>query len=120
MKKTFLLLLLSIGSFAQISYKTSYKTISGKVLTIGDTLSIGIGSKANKEFAFIYHQTASTKLSIFVDKGEVGSQYSFQKIIIQDFKVKDNKTYIVFYKSKLGIKIIDIEPAIETKELIVK
>lgn len=127
MLKTTLIVLFPIISFAQIvSEKKSYKSECGKTFAVGDTVKLGIGTQGSRKFAFVYHITASTKINDLVLNSAFGlndglsKDYSLRKIVIQDFEEKKDRVYAVFEKSLLGRKLIEIETAIATKEIMVE
>lgn len=126
MLKTTILLFISVCSFAQMTVSKTYKSSCGKVFSIGDTLKLGIGSQGNKNFAFVYHITGGSKFNktfansgIFNTDDGLKRDFNLTKIVITDFEEKKGKTFAVFDKSRLGKKIIEIEPAIITKEILV-
>lgn len=124
MKIAFTILALSsvFTSFAQHpTFVNDTAKYNGKSYVVGDTITLGYGSKPDKSFAFISMGSLMTGASF------LGSNCSKEEAIINRINQSGNKVafrakFINYPKNPFGGNslFIDIEGAIDNKELLEK
>lgn len=103
-----------------------YNTINGKNIRVGDTLRLGVGSRDNGDFAFIWSINPLLYTGNFGDgKLDLFANYSNRKIIVTQIvipkKEKNGDVALILFKLNgwIGKIRCEIESAISRKELII-
>jgi hypothetical protein len=119
---TILTMLLTTTFFSSTAQKASFENdtarYEGRTFVAGDTITLGYGSKSNKDFAFIGIGSAMGGLT------DLKSSWSKSEAVIDKIYVQRNKVYL---RAKLTDKtvnalggnklFIDLEGSIDNKEL---
>lgn len=114
----FLVMLLPAFAIAQKATMTGDTLFyQGKKVTVGDTVSLGYGSKPNKDFAFVYIGTAMGGMDPLSS-----ARYKLSMVVIKVYKSYGK----LLFRAKpieagpmYGMKVVvDLEGAVDNKELI--
>lgn len=100
---------------------TSYTASNGVVYTIGDTITLGVGSAPDGYFNYIYSGVARTILASLIEEAEYDVRlpefFQGAPVKIKKIKTGNSETLFSFDTESWGGFVIDIENAIGVCEI---
>lgn len=116
---TILYLSLTYTSYSQKA--ESYTASNGMVYTVGDTITLGVGSEPDGKFRHIYSGMARTIFATLAEEADYDVRlpefFQGAPVVIKKIKTNEKETLFIFDTDGWGGFVIDIEKATSVCEV---
>jgi len=115
----FLVLLFTIGSYAQFKKVDKYAVSNGTTISAGDAFELGLGSGQNENYLYITIKPDLTAPTVYqMEKGQEGRKFTVELLRELKNPIGGLTGATIIFKNGKTRYLIDIENAIRTKEII--